>query len=239
MCRMELAPHVWGTAPTFIGPRHRLRESLLLRLLLRGSRPPASVLNVGAGQGTFTRLLEERGFAVTSTDLSPHAVDVLRRQVAGPVVECDACALPFPDCSFDVVVMGEVLEHIADDRQALAEARRVLRPGGMLVASVPAHPERFGPADQWAGHHRRYERADLVAKCEHAKLRVSRCRAWGFPFSALYHFRLYQPRLAQYGTGGLKGGASKRAALRALLSIDRLFVGVELGSLGYLLRASR
>ena len=53
--------------PDFVGPRHRLRESLLLRLLL-SARPGPALLNVGAGQGTFSQLLESRGFAVTSVD---------------------------------------------------------------------------------------------------------------------------------------------------------------------------
>jgi hypothetical protein len=56
--------------PDFVGPRHRLRESLLIRCLLSG-KPGARVVNVGAGQGTLSELLEQRGFLVTSVNRRP------------------------------------------------------------------------------------------------------------------------------------------------------------------------
>ena len=79
--------------PEFVGPRHRLRESLLLRLLLSG-RPGARVVNVGAGQGTLSQLLEQRGFLVTSVDPSPEALALLRERCAGPVVSAEAASRP-------------------------------------------------------------------------------------------------------------------------------------------------
>lgn len=127
--------HRWVSAPDFIGQRHELREKLLLNLFL-AAVPGRRVLNVGAGQGSFTRLLEARGYDVVSSDVSPGAVDVLRDKVGGEVVEADMTELPFPGSSFDAVVAGEVIEHIEDDRRALLEAARVLRPGGVLALSV-------------------------------------------------------------------------------------------------------
>ena len=59
------------------------------------------------------------------------------------VVNGDALDLPFPDNSFDRVIVSEVLEHIWDDERALVEMVRVLRPGGRLAATVPTRwPER-------------------------------------------------------------------------------------------------
>src|SRR5437588_12696329 len=98
---------VVGFEPDFVGPRHRLRESLLLRLLL-SARPGHALLNVGAGQGTFSQLLEERGFAVTSVDPSPDAVALLRSRVQGEVLKAEAGELPFADASFGGAVLGEV-----------------------------------------------------------------------------------------------------------------------------------
>ena len=137
------APHTWGTAPEFVGPRHELRERLLFDMFLAGS-PGRRVLNVGAGQGSFTLLLEEHGFEVVSTDVTDPALQVLRERVRGEVALADMTALPFADESFDAVVAGEVIEHIEDDRLAVREAARVLRSEGVLVLSVPAHPTWFG-----------------------------------------------------------------------------------------------
>lgn len=236
--RSKTANHVWGTAPDFVGPRHQLRERLLLKVLL-AARPGQTVLNVGAGQGSFTRLLEARGFDVVSTDVTKPALEVLRSRVSGDVLFADMTALPFPDQSFDAVVAGEVLEHIEDHRAALAEGARVLRPCGVLALSVPAHPSWFGPSDEWAGHIRRYTRRELTETIESAGLALERLRPWGFPVSALYHRVAYDKRAASLADSDHQRYGAAARVLRAALLVDRCFVGVERGCLGYLASARR
>ena len=184
--------------------------------------------------------LRSLGFEVTSTDLSEAAVELLRERLGGDIRQADVAKLPFADESFDAAILGEVLEHVEDDRGALAEVARVLRPGGALAASVPAHPHLFGPSDRWAGHVRRYERSELIEACVSAGFEVARCVAWGFPASRLYHRHLYERYLERRGPAGA-GGRHKPfvAVLGAILQVDRLFLGFERGSLGYLLLARR
>ena len=225
--------------PDFVGPRHRLRESLLLRLFL-SSRPGHAVLNVGAGQGTFTQLLEERGFEVTSVDPLPAAVELLRARARGPVLTGTAEALPFEDASFDAAVLGEVLEHLDEDLAGLLEVARVAQPGGVVAISVPANPAWFGPSDEWAGHRRRYTRQALLDLCTGAGLEVEKLEPWGFPVSSFYHRRIYEPRLTAQGPSRPRWYLRPAvAALGAALQLDRLFVGVERGALGYLLLARK
>ena len=235
-----VAQQVWGTAPAFVGPRHELREKLLLRELLAVG-PGREILNAGAGLGSFTALLERRGFSVTSSDVSEPALEDLSQRVDGPVVRADLTELPFPAESFDAVVLGEVLEHVEDDRAALAEVHRVLRPDGTLALSVPANPAWFGPSDVWAGHFRRYARADLVEKVTTARFDGIRCVGWGFPVSAAYHRTVFHRRAERLAGEGRPHGwkAVAVAGLRAALQIDRAFVGVERGALGFLLTARR
>ena len=234
-----MSPHVWGTAPDFVGPRHELRERLLLDLFL-SIGPGRDVLNGGAGQGTLSHKLAELGFEVTSTDVSPDAVALLREGTPGRALQADLTALPFEDRSFDAVVLGEVLEHIEDDRSALAEVARVLRPQGALALSVPANPKLFGRSDVWAGHVRRYTRPGLLAACTAAGFTVHRCLGWGFPVSRLYHRHVYERYLDRRGPAGPERRHGPFiAVLGALLQLDRLFVGVERGALGYLALATR
>jgi SAM-dependent methyltransferase len=231
--------HRWGTAPDFVGPRHELRERLLLDLFLSAG-PGPEVLNGGAGQGTLSRSLAELGFDVTSTDVSPEAVEALRERAPGRSLEADLTALPFEDASFDAVVLGEVLEHVEDDRAALAEVARVLRSDGVLGLSVPANPKLFGPSDVWAGHVRRYTRPELLEACSAAGFSVLRCLGWGFPMSRLYHRHVYERYLDRRGPAGPKRRHGPFIALvGAFLQLDRLFVGVERGALGYLALAKR
>lgn len=232
--RDQAEPHEWGTAPDFVGPRHRLREQVLLAQLIAAD-PGSEILNAGAGQGTLTLLLERRGFRVTSSDVTTATLDHLRRRVAGDVVYADMTRLPFADGRFDAVVAGEVLEHIENDALALREVRRVLAPGGVVAVSVPAHPDWFGPSDEWAGHVRRYTKGSLLEAFAAADLAVERWAPWGFPVSAFWHRKLYDSRApteAGQPLSLLKRGAV--AVLGVVLQVDRLFVGVERGCLGYI-----
>jgi ubiquinone/menaquinone biosynthesis C-methylase UbiE len=210
----------------------------LLDLLL-ASDPGMNVLNVGAGQGSFTRLLEGRGYEVISADVTDPALEVLRARVGGEVVHADMTALPFSDATFDAVVAGEVLEHIEDDGKAISEGARVLRPGGVLVVSVPAHPTWFGPSDEWAGHVRRYARQGLEETVVGSGLDLEVLKPWGFPVSALYHRAVYDKRAARLASSNRDGLELATRVLRAALLVDRLFVGVERGCLGFLARARK
>jgi hypothetical protein len=118
--------------------------------------------------------------------------------------------------------------------------QRVLRPGAVAALSVPAHPTWFGPSDEWAGHVRRYTREALLAVCSTAGLEVERCRGWGFPVSAAYHRWIFDKRAAAAAESRASGARTVALALlKAALTADRLFVGVERGALGYLVLARR
>jgi SAM-dependent methyltransferase len=98
--------------------------------------PGKRVLDVGCRYGALTRSYLE-GNEVVGVDVDREALaEAAKLGIETHWADADA-ALPFPDESFDVVVAGELLEHIRDPAGLVDEARRVLRPGGRIVASVP------------------------------------------------------------------------------------------------------
>lgn len=109
-----------------------------------GLRAGERVLEVGCGTGNLWRENAERipaPLSLTLTDLSPgmlaQARERLRRLTLSPDFrEADAQSLPFPDASFDVAIANHMLYHVPDRARALAEVRRVLRPGGRFFAST-------------------------------------------------------------------------------------------------------
>lgn len=129
-----------------------MRERVPLFCAAIGARvaSPASILDFGCGTGEITRALAAAGYAVTGCDLSPGMIAGARAgtPVGGPtfVVLEAACtpALPFADGQFDAVMSSSVFEYLPDPATQLRELRRVLRPGGWLVATVPdlRHPLR-------------------------------------------------------------------------------------------------
>jgi SAM-dependent methyltransferase len=141
-----------------------------------GVRRGDLVLDVGAGTGRHAREAARRGAWVVALDL--RAAD-LRTADGAHLVQGDALALPFADGTFDRLIASEVLEHIPDDGAAIAELRRVLKPGGRLAASVPRwFPERvcWALSDEYhsnpGGHVRIYRASELRAKLEAGGLRV-------------------------------------------------------------------
>ncbi|MHB8189296.1 MAG: class I SAM-dependent methyltransferase [Ferrimicrobium sp.] len=92
------------------------------------------VLDLGAGTGRHVRALGERGAWVVAGDL-----DLQVDQASGGRIRCDAHRLPFLDGAFDVVVISEVIEHVADPARVLAECGRVTAASGRLVCSVPRY----------------------------------------------------------------------------------------------------
>lgn len=97
---------------------------------------PRRVLEVGCGWGALAeRIAHETKAEVVATDLSPHMVDLSRQRGLNARI-ADVQDLPFDDGEFDVVVAVWMLYHVPDLRRGLAEIRRVLRPGGRLVAAT-------------------------------------------------------------------------------------------------------
>lgn len=115
---------------------HRNRARVVRRLIAKNAMPGAPILDAGCGTGLNLRHLPPGS---TGVDINPRNVALVQRRLPNHrVVQGDVEALPFADGSFGTVLCTEVIEHIPDPSAALKEFARVLRPGGVLVGSVPA-----------------------------------------------------------------------------------------------------
>jgi SAM-dependent methyltransferase len=123
-----------------------------------------AVAEVGAGIGTFSDRLLERGVErLVLIEPEPACAGLLAQRYEGDRrVEVDGDPLPGSGAlrtaagSFDLVLCQNVLEHIDDDAAAVKEMAAALRPGGTLALLVPAHPRLYGRLDLAYGHRRRY-----------------------------------------------------------------------------------
>ena len=139
------------------------------------------VLDWGAGWGQTSLLLRAQGLAVVAYDVEDKgaATGLLAGTDVAYVVD-PRPSLPFPDGAFDGVLNCGVLEHVGDERAALAELRRVSRPGGRLFTY---HLPNRDAWTEWLGrrlgrfhHDRTYTRADAATLFEAAGFRVLGCR---------------------------------------------------------------
>jgi SAM-dependent methyltransferase len=110
-------------------------------LLLGEARPGERVLDLGCGAGRFVAALRDAGADAIGVELADAALSRARANVPGAdlrLVEPDG-SLPLDHSSVDLVWCSEVLEHVPDTAHLLLEVRRVLRPGGRLLVTVPYH----------------------------------------------------------------------------------------------------
>ena len=101
------------------------------------------LLDVGCGAGYFLDAAREAGWQVQGVELSSAAASVGREQLGLDIFQGTLADAAFPDASFDVLTLFEVLEHLRDPGAVLAEARRILKPGGLLVVQVPNDVEAY------------------------------------------------------------------------------------------------
>jgi SAM-dependent methyltransferase len=145
---------------------HLGRRAVLARVLERGLAEAGmggdiELLDVGCGTAGTTAFLAA-GRRVVGCDAAPEALALARHRGLAGLVRADAAALPFSAARFDVALALDVLEHHDDDRAVAAEAWRVLRPGGLLLATVPAFAALWGPHDVLSHHRRRYRLPELT-----------------------------------------------------------------------------
>ncbi|HEY4700330.1 MAG TPA: class I SAM-dependent methyltransferase [Streptosporangiaceae bacterium] len=150
----EMPPSAKATLTSL--PYRLAARRIILPWILQDVEPSGEGLEIGAGLGGLTAqlLTQYPQFRMVATDTDVERVAMAEQVLSGfgqraSVQRADATALPFPDGRFDLVVSAAMLHHVIEWDKALAEAVRVLRPGGKLVGydmlnTAPARLMRVG-----------------------------------------------------------------------------------------------
>jgi len=199
----------------------RGRRAIVLDVIERLGIRDARILDVGAGTGATTVSLRRFG-EVDALELAAEALAHLRKVPGLRTFETPLPAPEMPAESYDLVTAFDVLEHIPNDVEAIADIRRLLRPGGHFVCTVPAHPRLWTAHDEHHHHHRRYTRSSLRRALSDGGLEVSFCSPWLtvlFPMFLLDRalMRLRHPAHARAEVPV----APLNEALAALLGVER------------------
>jgi len=187
------------------------------------------VLDAGCGTGGLLANLRTVAWR-TGVEISPDGIRLARTRGRAPLVQGSVSSLPFADESFDAVVSIDVLCHAAvDERLAIAEAARVLKPGGRLLVQVPAFDWLRGEHDAAVWTKRRYRRGEIAKLLQDAGLSARRSayrNALLFPLAVI-------ARLARRGRRSREGARSDvrpvpapiNAVLSAVLAFERQIPG--------------
>src|SRR3989344_2951359 len=187
---------MWGEESELSGPRDYFRNSLLLREIEKNQKGK-KILDFGAGSGHLILRLLEKGNTCLGIDTSKVVIDVLEEKVKGKfgnkvtTIKGDDKKLFKLTQKFDVVVSGEVLEHIKNEARAIEGFFKILKRDGICVVSVPANKIYWDINDDFSGHYRRYSKNELVELFRKSGFKILKAYYWGFPLSLIWHRLIY------------------------------------------------
>jgi SAM-dependent methyltransferase len=173
-------------------------------------------LDIGADNGVISLLLRRKGGRWASADLDEHTVASIRELVGDDVHQLDGSRTPFPDSTFDQVVVVDYLEHIPDDGAFADELARILKPGGRVIINVPhlkpsSLVNRFrhaiGLTDEWHGHLRPGYSLEGIRRLLGPRFEVERAVTYSKAFSELVDTGLNGLYLATQRDGAAQGSS--------------------------------
>ncbi len=196
----------------------------LHRYLLRfipETREPKKALDIGAGTGGLMLKLRERGYACTGVDLSPLAVESLRERGFVDSRVADANSLPFAENSFDLITCIDIFEcEEVDPPRAIAEAVRVLKPGGQGIFQMPAHQWLLSEHDRAIHSVRRLNLRQFKALFDLPEIRIEKATYFFcFLFPLMAAWKLLNPPRDKPRDEAVSDVTMPNAAVNALLSI--------------------
>ena len=210
--------------------RHRLK--IIQKAFAAHVGNAEDILEVGAGTGHTARAILQDGYRNLSVgEMHKNGLLYARRYGLEELYQFDLRSPPFRE-HFDVVALFDVLEHIPDDELALRNIHNMLRPGGRVILTVPAHRWLWSRIDELSGHHRRYNRNGLASLFASAGFEVLESRYF---FTALVPGLLARSFLSRNATREtVESGCGLKVS-----RLGNLFLGLATGPGDFLLSPLR
>ncbi len=146
----------------------------------------ARILEIGAGTGFVAEKLQELGYSVDVSDIHSNGLQYAKKRGLQKLYQFDLFNPPFEE-EFDVICLFDVLEHLSDETQALECLKKMLKPGGLIILTVPAHAWLWCRDDVIAGHYKRFTKKHLEKAFTSSGLKPTHLRYF---FSGILPFLL-------------------------------------------------
>lgn len=214
------------------------RRALIVSMLNRVAPSAASYLEVGCGGGfVLASIAKARSWRhIVGVELHTEGLAIARARLPANVELIQASAeTRLAESAFDVVGGYDVVEHIADDVGALAAMHRLLRPGGVILLTVPQHAWLWSASDDLALHQRRYRRGELEDKLRRTGFEILHSTSFNsllLPLAMISRLapgRSDDERLKQEGRPGAAVNAVLRGVLEAETALTRAGVRWPVG----------
>lgn len=195
---------------------------------------PGRAIDIGAAGGGNTRVLRDHGWSATAIEYNEEGAALARERNLSSV-RGDATALPFASGSIDLAVAFDVLEHIEDDKAAVAETARVLRRRATLLVAVPCDMRLWSAHDVACSHFRRYTKDTVRQLVEGAGFEIEALWSWNVLLRPLVRLR----RRRSEGSDTQDSGLLTNSALSAVVRAERHLPVKQLPGVSLMLRAHR
>lgn len=139
-----------------------IRREKICRTFERYVPKSSRILEIGGGTGFIASKLIELGYCIEMADMHRNALEHAKMKGITALHPCDLFDAPFHE-EFDVVCLFDVLEHLSDPFKAMECIRKMLKPGGRVILTVPAHSWLWSREDVIAGHKTRFTKQSLSA----------------------------------------------------------------------------